>query len=297
MNVSVLVCTYNRHELLRNLLESLAQCQPQAEQVVVVNGGDHRASQVVREFTSRIQGLKLVETVNYNLARSRNVGLAHCHGEIVAMTDDDAEIFPDWIAQIKRLHAEHPAAGAIGGEVRGKNQETFAARVADVVTFPHFTQPQEVRTLPGVNISYKRAALQAAGKYDDRLFRGEDVDINWRVKQAGYSIYYHPAMKVYHFHRPTLGGLLRQHYMYGRAYYLVRRKWPAMYSVYPHHLRRPHDLLKAAHFALALTYQPLQAAAKLRWRDRLTGYPVLFAQHLVWKFGMAWQALHPGANQ
>lgn len=297
MNVSILVCTYNRHQLLRGLLESLAACQPRAEQVVVVNGGDYHASQVVREFIPRIAGLKLVECVNYNLARSRNIGLAHCSGEIIAMTDDDAEVFPDWVAQIKRLHAEYPAVGAIGGAVLGKNQGSFVARVADVVTFPHFSAPQEVRTLPGVNISYKRAAIEAAGSYDDTLFRGEDVDLNWRVKLAGYPIYYHPAMKVYHFHRPTLRGLLRQHYMYGRAYYLVRRKWPTMYSVYPHRLSRPHDLLKAAHFVAALTYQPLQAASKLGWRDRGAGLPVLIAQHFVWKAGMAWQALHPGARQ
>jgi glycosyltransferase involved in cell wall biosynthesis len=42
--------------------------------------------------------------VTKNLAASRNVGLPHYTGDIVAMTDDDAEVFPDWVAQMKRAH-------------------------------------------------------------------------------------------------------------------------------------------------------------------------------------------------
>ena len=90
--------------------------------------------------------------------------------------------------------------------------------------------------------------MQRVGLQDTSLFRGEDVDYNWRVQQAGYEIYYDPAVRVLHHHRATLRALLRQHYMYGRAYYLVRRKWPQMYCVYPHALRRRRDWLKALNF-------------------------------------------------
>ena len=92
------------------------------------------------------------------------------------------------------------------------------------------------------------------------LFRGEDVDYNWRVQKLGYKIYFDPDIRVYHHHRPTFQGLFHQQYMYGRAYYLVRRKWLDMYCVYPHSFRRPRDILKAVNVIAALFYQPLLSA-------------------------------------
>jgi len=263
------------------------------DQVVIVNGGDEQADQVVRSFFSR-HGVEitLLKTINKNLAASRNIGLPHCKGEIIAMTDDDAEVFPDWVTQIKCAHREHPEAGAVGGLVLGNNTETLVGKVADQITFPHWDSERDVRTLPGVNIAYKRKVIEKIGPQDETLFRGEDVDFNWRIKNLGYDIYFDPAIKVRHHHRPTVRGFLNQHYMYGRAYYLVRRKWPEMYCVYPHGFHRPKDILKAINFLAALFYQPFLSAGKLQnWSDRILALPLLFAAGVAWKGGMLQQAL------
>jgi len=301
MSFSVLICTYNRPDLLAQCLDALIyRTTEKPDQVVVVNGGDERADEVVRQ---RAEGneqraemksveIKLVKTVNKNLAASRNVGLPHCTGEIIAMTDDDAEVFSDWITQMKRLHAEHPEAGAVGGPVIGADSDSFISRLADRVTFASYQAARNIRTLPGVNVSYKRTVVEAIGPQDETLFRGEDVDYNWRVKRLGYDIRYDPAVQVLHHHRPTLRAFLNQHYMYGRAYYLVRRKWPEMYCIYPHALRRPKDILKALNFLVAPFYEPLQYAARLeRIADRLPAYPILLANQLAWRGGMFRQML------
>jgi glycosyltransferase involved in cell wall biosynthesis len=79
--------------------------------IVIVNGGDAETDQVVESFKNRTVDVSLVRTKNKNLAASRNVGLPHCAGDIIAMTDDDAEVSPDWVTQIK-AHAEYVDAGA-----------------------------------------------------------------------------------------------------------------------------------------------------------------------------------------
>src|SRR5579871_6779233 len=119
MTFSVLICTYNRHEILGVALNALInKTLEKPDQVVVVNGGDERTDQVVQQYMGLHNiDLKLIKTPNKNLATSRNVGLPHCTGEIVAMTDDDAEVYPDWVTVMKRVHAEHPEAGAVGGAV------------------------------------------------------------------------------------------------------------------------------------------------------------------------------------
>jgi GT2 family glycosyltransferase len=336
MKFSVLICTYNRPELLAQCLDALIRgTTEKPDQIVVVNGGDERADEVVGRLTTEDGGssvrrttedgrpsvngpssvighpsslndpssvighpsipridIKLIKTVNKNLAASRNVGLPYCTGDIVAMTDDDAEVFPDWVTQMKRVHSEHPEAGAVGGRIVGASSESFISRLADQVTFNSPRTAKCVRTLPGVNVSYKRSVLERVGPQDESLFRGEDVDFNWRVKQLGYEIYYDPAVGVLHHHRPALRAFLNQHYMYGRAYYLVRRKWPEMYCVYPHALRRPKDFLKALNFVAAPFYEPLQYAARLeRFADRLAAGPILFANQLAWRGGMIGEAV------
>lgn len=295
VQVSALICTHNRALLLNRSLAALIDgTETKPDQVIVVNGGGADADTVIDSFAGRA-GVEVVRinTRNKNLAASRNAGLPHCTGDIIAMTDDDAEVFPDWIRQIKRAHTEHPEAGAVGGPVISAGRETLLSRIADLVTFPRPAAPGPVRTLPGVNLAYKRAVVDRLGPQDERLFRGEDVDYNWRVKQLGFTIYYDPAIRVRHHHRPTLRGFLQQHYMYGRAYVLVRRKWPEMYCVYPHEFRRPRDFARAINFAAAALYEPLLIARRLpRLADRLGALPILWANEVAWRGGMIVQRFH-----
>jgi len=295
MKLSVLICTYNRPELLTRTLDSLTtKAREKPEQIVVVNGGDERTDLLVQSLKKTNNGavdITLVNTVNKNVATSRNVGLPYCHGDIIATTDDDAEVFPDWVTMMKQVHAEHPEAGAVGGPVLGTDTHSLIGKTADLITFPSWPQPQYVRTLPTVNISYKRKIVARVGLFDETLFCGEDVDYNWRVQQLGYKIYFDPRIKVHHQHRTTLKALLKQHYRYGRAYYLVRRKWQDMYSVYPRRLRRFRDGLKAINFVAALLYEPFKSSQQVSsLKTRLELIPLLFLTELAWKSGMVEQA-------
>ncbi len=291
---SVLICTYQRHELLDKALDALLlKTVEKPDQVVIVNGGDERADRIVESY-SHVPGVdvKLIRTHNKNLAASRNIGLPLCTGDIIAMTDDDAEVFTDWVKQMKRVHLEHPEAGAVGGMVLGKNTETIVGRVADAITFPTWLEAKVVRTLPGVNISYKRWYVEQVGMQDETLFRGEDVDYNWRVQKLGGVIWYDPTVKLYHNHRPTLRGFLNQHYMYGRAYYLVRRKWTDMYCIYPHQLMSSRDFLKVVNFIAMLFYQPFISSRRISgWGNQILGIPLLLAAEIVWQFGMLEQRI------
>lgn len=297
MKVSVLICTYNRPAMLAQCLRALIErTDDKPDQVVVVNGGDARTDEIVQQFSilrppSSVE-VVLVKTVNKNLAASRNVGLPHCTGDIIAMTDDDAEVFPDWVVQMKQVHAEHPEAGVVGGPVIGADTDSLISRLADRVTFPAYAAARTVRTLPGVNVSYKRRVIEQVGLQDETLFRGEDVDYNWRAMQLGWTVYYDPRVRVLHHHRPTLRGLLNQHYMYGRAYYLVRRKHLAMYCIYPHRLQSIRDVLKAINFVAAIFYEPFLYAARMeRMIDRFAAVPILFLNGLGWRGGMMRQKL------
>ncbi len=248
--ISVLICTYNRGNLIGDTLKSLIEQQAfmPGEIVVVNGGGDNDCSDTIHYWEGKFAGIKHIRTKNQNLAASRNIGLRHCSGSIVLQTDDDARPFPDWIKKMKEAHEMYPDAGVIGGEVVDASGKGILYTVADALTFPWYPDVQEVRSVPGVNSSYKKEVLSQLGNYDTCLFRGEDVDYNWRAIQSGWKVLYVPGIRVYHHHRATWKGLFNQHYMYGKAYYLVRSKWPAMYSVYPRNIKSAKDVLKGIYF-------------------------------------------------
>ena len=215
------------------------------DEIIIVNGGGvNNCQSTLEKWKSIFSNLKIINTENINLANSRNIGLPYCKGDLILQTDDDARPLPDWIEKLEKAHARYPTAGVIGGDVIDAGGRSFLSRIADVATFPHHGRIHLVRNVPGVNSSYKREVIEQVGKYDLSLFRGEDVDYNWRAIQLGWEVLYIPDIKVLHVHRPTWRGLFFQHYMYGRANFLVRSKWPDMYSPYPLKLNSTYSILK-----------------------------------------------------
>tara|TARA_B100002052_G_C15810251_1_gene565532 strand:+ start:311 stop:1210 length:900 start_codon:yes stop_codon:yes gene_type:complete len=235
LKITVFICTYNRGKLISGTLQSIINNQRRKpDEIIIVNGGgENDCRDVLDKWKKVFTPLKIINTKNKNLASSRNIGLKKCDGDIIIQTDDDARPFPDWIEKIVKAHLKYPNCGVIGGRVVDAYKRTFLSKIADVSTFPSHRVVKKVRSVPGVNSSYKKEVLNIVGKYDETLFRGEDVDYNWRVKQIGWDILYHPEIKVKHIHRPTWKSLFYQHFMYGKAHYLVRKKWPEMYSHYP----------------------------------------------------------------
>lgn len=288
--LTLLVCTSNRPKLLHRLLETVSRGTVMPDQVVIVNGVDGQTPRIVKKSVHCFPEVLLIQHPNRNLATLRNLGLPHCTGDIVAMTDDDAIPNPEWVEALHRSHGTHPEAGGIGGPVTGAT-DTLLSRVADLVVFPSPRPGQKMFTLPTVNMSYRRAVMQRVGVFDEALFRGEDVDYNWRVVEAGSSIVFDSTIRVRHEHRDTLRGLYHQQYMYGRAYVLVRSKWPQMYTVYPHSLGTIRAWAKLVHAGLAIMYQPfLMARAMPSPGDRIPAFGILVGHHLIWKAGMARQA-------
>jgi GT2 family glycosyltransferase len=166
----------------------------------------------------------------------------------------------------------------------------FVSRLIDVTYFPAWPEPTYVTTLPTVNISYKREVLEQVGRFDEKLIMGEDVDYNWRVQQTGYRIFYHPVILVRHHNLTSLWSFWQRYYTAGRYYCQVRRKRPDMYCVYPHGLHRTKDILKCIYFFVAVLYEPLVGASRMRrWTDWLLAVPVLIIAHISWKYGMVYQ--------
>ena len=289
MKVSVFICTYNRGSLIYNTLKRIIEDQTRLpDQIIVVNGGgENDCSKTLAYWKTQFEDLKEIKTQNINLSTSRNIGLPYCEGEIIIQTDDDAAPFPDWIEKHVDAHKNYPTAGVIGGDVVDASGDSLLFKIADATTFPHYDKLTTVRSVPGVNSSYKKEVIRDVGNYDTNLFRGEDVDFNWRAIQKGWKVLFFPNVKVYHHHRATWSGLFNQHYMYGRAYYLVRKKWPNMYCAYPRKINSLKMVLKGFFYII----QPFfDAFSKLKYipgfLNKVISYPIIVAIQYNWRKGV-----------
>jgi len=274
--ITVFICTYNRGEKINNTLRSLITEQShKPDEIIIVNGGgENNCKPILDKWKIVFRNLKVIETENINLATSRNIGLPHCKGDIILQTDDDARPLPDWIEKMIKYHEKYSEVGVIGGDVIDSSRGNFLSKIADIATFPSHKKVQKVRSVAGVNSSYKKEVIKMIGDYDETLFRGEDVDYNWRAIQSGWDVLYCPEIKVKHLHRPSWKSLFQQHFMYGRAHYLVRKKWPEMYSHYPLKISSFKTLLK---WYASWSWTPFNDAIKKssQLKSKMNGFDIL----------------------
>jgi len=120
IQISIVVCTYNRSQLLRLCLESLINQSLDKEQyeiIVVNNNCSDGTSRVLKEFMARYPNILMVEERKQGISYARNRGYKEARGEFVAYIDDDARADGDWVRRIlDAFKAVTPSPSAVGGK-------------------------------------------------------------------------------------------------------------------------------------------------------------------------------------
>jgi glycosyltransferase involved in cell wall biosynthesis len=176
--ISVIVPTRNRAALLERLLASLERVRyPGWEVIVVDDGSTDQTAEVARRWRERIP-LRYEYQPWGKMGAARNRGLEQARGPIVAFTDDDCEVDPDWLRQIALAFRRQPEA--LG--VQGKTVTNRAAMT------PFTRQVEQLEGGPPYrtcNIAYRAGTLRDLGGFDTHLIRGEDVVMGMRVLERG----------------------------------------------------------------------------------------------------------------
>jgi GT2 family glycosyltransferase len=232
-SVSVVVCTYNGGRTIGETLAALGRLDyPDYEVVVVDDGSTDGGAECALEH-----GFQLVRSENAGLSNARNLGLAHARGELVAYIDDDAYPEPDWLTHLALAFArsDHVAIG--GPNIPPDGDGAVAECVAHAPGGPAHVLLSDVEAehIPGCNMAFRRAALEAVGGFDPEFrIAGDDVDLCWRLQERGWTLGFSPAAVVWHHRRNSVRAYLRQQRNYGRAEALLERKWPDKYSSLGH---------------------------------------------------------------
>ncbi|HTI37853.1 MAG TPA: glycosyltransferase [Vicinamibacterales bacterium] len=213
-NVSVILPTYNRVSVLRSALDALwRQHAPDGSYEVVVvdnNSADGTADLLASIDDGR---LRVIREPRQGLSFARNAGLTAARGAIVAFTDDDVEVAPDWIDTIISLMAAHPEVDAVGGRVLPAWPEDKPSWLTRSHWAPLALQDHgdAVRTfdretpigLIGANVAFRRTVFDRIGAFSPAVQRvgngigsTEDHELLNRLYGSGGRAMYSPRLVV-----------------------------------------------------------------------------------------------------
>lgn len=144
-------------------------------------------------------------------AAARNTGLAACGTDFVAFLDSDVVPRRGWLEALlghfcdpavalvaPRIVALHPSESVVARYEAVRSSLDLGLREAPVVPFG------TVSYVPSAAIICRRSALLDVGGFDESMNSGEDVDLCWRLNEAGARLRYEPIATVAHDHRTEL---------------------------------------------------------------------------------------------
>ena len=289
-SVTVVVPVRDRAGVLARCLASLGDGHP----VVVVD--DASADPGAVADVCRAHGAQLVRReVNGGPGDARSAARPLVDTELVAYVDSDCTVPDGWLDDLTWVFAD-PAYGAVAPRVRpsdvGSPGRRALARFGDAHS-PLDLGPDEgdvgperaVRYVPTAALVVRRSALDDVDGFAPGMRVGEDVDLVWRLVDAGWRIRYVPTVTVSHQEPDSWRGLVARRYAYGTSAAPLARRHPGRLA--PVELRaRPlvaalaalagRPVLAAGIVAtsavpLARTVRPLGVPAVQAWRWSAAG--------------------------
>jgi glycosyltransferase involved in cell wall biosynthesis len=219
VKITVILCTYNRCQLLVNALESVAvSCLPPSvewEVLVVDNNSSDQTRSVVQDFSRRYPDrFRYLFESRPGKSFALNAGVREARGVILAFMDDDVTVEPTWLQNLTAELHSGEWAGA-GGPILP--ERSFSS-------FPHWLHPDLPHSLSplalfnlgpnpmalsqspfGTNMAFRKEIFDRFGDFrtdlgpqPDSILRGEDTEFGKRILAAGLQLRYEPSAKVFH---------------------------------------------------------------------------------------------------
>lgn len=227
--VAVIIPTLNEEKFIARCLDSvIEQSYPFRDMdVMVVDGGSNdRTREIVEEYGRKYINIRFIHNPGRIQSIAFNIGVENSDAPYIVRLDAHALYKPYYIEGcIKGLEGDSKR-GNVGGQwdIQPQNDSLWAITNA-ILNYSKFgiggasyrigAKAGDVDTVPFG--SFPRTMIEKIGGMRDDLPRGEDNEFNSRIKRAGYSIFFDPAIECIYYARPTLKASCRQMYANGES--------------------------------------------------------------------------------
>ncbi|MDB9529095.1 hormogonium polysaccharide biosynthesis glycosyltransferase HpsE [Oscillatoria sp. CS-180] len=287
LDFTVAIPTYNGGDRITQVLDSLKwQLIPKDlrwEIIVVDNNSTDNTVEVIKDYQKDWPILKYALETEQGAAYARRKAVRLAKSPLIGFLDDDTIPAMTWVNEAHRFLKNHPQAGVIGSRIRGRFDGATPASFERIAPFlaltdrgdsPRIYAPEKKVLPPGAGMVVRREAwsshlskkLVLGGRTQKSMLTGEDLEAVLHIQQAGWEIWYNPAMCLEHqipahrLTRPYLISLMRG---IGLSRHRTR-----MLSVSP--LKRPQMVILYALNDIRKIIWSVLKHGKQAWTDTVT---------------------------
>ncbi|NPA68473.1 MAG: glycosyltransferase [Chlorobi bacterium] len=218
IKVSIIVCTYNRDDVIGDCLESLQNQtagKDDFEVLIINNNSTDGTEKICSDFLNKQNNtnFKYFTEKKQGLSFARNRGIRESGGNIISFIDDDAVACKEYADEVINFFSEYKHADALGGKIlpeyetgRPAWMSVFLEPIMSVIDLGDKVKEFPKNKFPvGANMIIKKEVFEKTGVFNENLGRtgknmlgGEEKDLFYRIKNAGGKIYYSPKPWVFH---------------------------------------------------------------------------------------------------
>jgi len=279
MELSVIIVSYNVRDYLRESIRSVMVASSGMETEIIVVDNDSYDGSVAMIESEFPEARLITAGNNEGFSSACNRGITASSGDFILILNPDTILWPDSLSKALLFMKSHPDAGAAGARMTDGNgrflpesKRGFPSPLTSFFKltglwriFPrsalfnayylgHLPEESTCRAdiLTGAFMLIRRKALEQAGLFDTRFFMyGEDIDLSWRIRMAGWHNYYLHDVCITHFKgkSASLSSESSVYHFYESMYIFVEK-----------------HLAKGWHLPVRATVRMLQGIARIRLR-------------------------------
>jgi glycosyltransferase involved in cell wall biosynthesis len=221
--VTIGVCVKNSAKTIREAIQSIIQQDypPELLEIIFVDdGSDDNTLLIINEYAKRMNiHARVFHHKWKGLGASRDIVVDNATGRYIVWVDGDMILPRDHVRKQVEFAEQNPKIGiakAKYGTFDGKSLVSFLENVSYITIDKIYGEKVTVRTLGTGGAIYRIDAIRQAGGFDPNMIGvGEDMDAEFRVRQAGWLLYLGSPAVFYEQHRKSLRAIWDEGFWYG----------------------------------------------------------------------------------
>lgn len=228
MDISIIIVNYNTYDLTKNTINSVIETADNIEYEVILvdNASADGSIEKLEEDFYGYQNIKIIKNdINLGFSKANNIGMRIATGDYFLLLNSDTKLEVDCLQNSIEYIKKDEKIGALGAKVvlpDGKldhackrgfptpkaslfyllKLDRLNPKKFGIYDALHIGEDEvgEIDSLMGAFMLMPKKVLDKVGFLDEDFFMyGEDIDISYRIKQAGYKIIYYPKSKIIHY--------------------------------------------------------------------------------------------------
>jgi succinoglycan biosynthesis protein ExoA len=296
--VSVVMPVLNEEQHLEHAVRAIfAQDYPGPMEVRLALGPSTDAT---NDVAARLQAdeprLRTVDNPTGKTPAALNAAIRATSGELVVRVDGHSVLSPGYITRAVET-LQRTGAANVGGVQKAVGTTRFEEAVATAMASPfsmggaRFHTGGDEGPVDTVYLGvFRRDAIEQVGLFDESLIRNQDYELNIRLRDAGYTVWFDPELKVEYRPRPTLRALARQYAEYGAWKRHVLRLHPK--SIKLRQIIPPITLITLVASIVLAPWIPIVFAAPTIYLASIAAASIIKAPRQAFRLAVIFPTIH-----